>query len=130
MKVKELVDREASRNGLGSGPDASPDVGAAPLVDRGRKSKIPKDLVDELADYICGHVTKSLKPVQEAIEKKLIIRALGEASGNQKEAAKILGLKHTTLNYKVRKHNIKIKKTIMADPDLLFKTPGRDSEKS
>jgi DNA-binding NtrC family response regulator len=37
------------------------------------------------------------------------MRALLEAGGSQKRAARILGIKYTTLNYKVKKHKIRIK---------------------
>jgi transcriptional regulator with GAF, ATPase, and Fis domain len=128
MKLKKLLDKEESSDRRGSIPEIPPDGEAASPANRKEKGKIPKDLVDELADYICGHVTKSLRPVQKAIEKRLIIRALREAGGNQREAAKILGLKHTTLNYKVRKHNIHIKKVVLSEPDQLFKGRGGDGE--
>lgn len=70
-------------------------------------------LIDFLTDYICSHVTESLKAVVEAIEKRIIIRALQETRGNQKEAAKILGIKHSTLNYKVKRHRIRLKKNLL-----------------
>jgi hypothetical protein len=36
----------------------------------GEIKKIAEKLVDELTDYICGHVTESLKPIQAVIEIK------------------------------------------------------------
>jgi len=78
----------------------------------GEIKKFAEKLVDELTDYICGHVTESLKPIQAVIEKKIIMRALLEAGGSQKRAARILGIKYTTLNYKVKKHKIRIKKVV------------------
>lgn len=114
VKLKRIVDSEAFNKASNSILDIPFAEKAAPLAKRKRKKAVSEELVDELTDYICGHVTESLRPVQEAIEKKMIIRALREAGGSQKEAAKILGLRYTTLNYKVKKHKLRIRKIITA----------------
>lgn len=52
-------------------------------------------------------------PLRELIgtlEKSIIMRALSKFNGNQKEAAKFLGVKYTTLNEKVKKHHICFRK--------------------
>lgn len=46
----------------------------------------------------------------KAFEKDLIIKALEETKGNQIKAAKLLGVKHTTLNTKIKKLRIQWKK--------------------
>jgi DNA-binding protein Fis len=39
-------------------------------------------------------------------EKDLIIKALGEARGNQSKAARLLGITRDTLRYRMRKHEL------------------------
>lgn len=41
------------------------------------------------------------------LEKVIIIRALVHHEGNQKKAAKTLGLNYTTINGKIKKYKIK-----------------------
>lgn len=53
-----------------------------------------------------------LKNFLNDIEIRLIIFSLMETNGNQREAAKILGIKPTTLNEKMKKHNVKIRKSV------------------
>jgi transcriptional regulator with PAS, ATPase and Fis domain len=48
----------------------------------------------------------SLNETLETVEKELIIQALRKSRGVQIEAAKILGLNHKNLWYKIRKHKI------------------------
>ena len=66
-----------------------------------------KDLMDVFADYFCKHQPVQLKLLLDAIEKCMILKVLDKASGNQKEAARILGIKYTTLNQKVKKYGIR-----------------------
>lgn len=51
-----------------------------------------------------------LKELINSIEKSVILRTLSRVNGNQKDAAKILGVKYTTLNEKVKKYNINFRK--------------------
>jgi DNA-binding protein Fis len=53
-----------------------------------------------------------LKLLLDAIEKCLILKVLDKAFGNQKEAARMLGIKYTTLNQKVKKHGIRFRRGI------------------
>ncbi len=48
----------------------------------------------------------SLKDFLAKLEREILIEALSRLNGNQKLAAKALGLKHTTLNAKTRKYHI------------------------
>jgi transcriptional regulator with GAF, ATPase, and Fis domain len=76
---------------------------------------LAEKIIDLLTDYLCSNVTESLMTIQKTMEKKIILRALQQTRGNQKEAAKILGLKHTTLNTKVRRYEIQVRKIIPLD---------------
>ena len=51
-----------------------------------------------------------LKNVMGDLEKKVIIDLLGKVDGNQRVAARILGLKCTTLNEKLKRYHIKVKR--------------------
>lgn len=51
-----------------------------------------------------------LKELMDKLERMIIMSALGKFEGNQREASKFLGLKPTTLNEKMKKHNIFLRK--------------------
>lgn len=51
-----------------------------------------------------------LKAVIGELEKKVIVDILSKVNGNQKNAAKILGMKYTTLNEKVKRYQIRVRK--------------------
>lgn len=71
-------------------------------------------LLDLLTDYMCSNVTESLRAVRGAIEKRIILRTLRETGGNQKEAARLLGVTPPALNYKIKRLKIKIAKNLYA----------------
>jgi len=56
------------------------------------------------------------KTFMEKIEKIIIIKTLLMFNGSQKDAAKFLGIKYTTLNEKVKKYNIQFQKSPI-DPE-------------
>ncbi len=51
----------------------------------------------------------SLKELLARVERNIIINTLSKVNGNQKRASVLLGLKHTTLNEKIKKYNIRFK---------------------
>ncbi|MDH4273321.1 MAG: hypothetical protein OEW18_15210 [Candidatus Aminicenantes bacterium] len=53
---------------------------------------------------------RQFKPFIENIERNMIVYALASVFGNQKEAARILGLKTTTLNAKIKRYGIVFEK--------------------
>jgi transcriptional regulator of acetoin/glycerol metabolism len=61
-------------------------------------------------EYFCMSRTLPLKELIENLERTIIIRALSRFNGNQKEVARFLGVKYTTLNEKVKKYNIYFRK--------------------
>jgi len=75
-----------------------------------------RELMDVFTEYFCKHQPVQLKPLLDDIEKSLILKVLANASGNQKEAARILGIKYTTLNQKVKKHGIRFRRGIHLIP--------------
>lgn len=61
-------------------------------------------------DYFCLKNNFGLKEFLEILERNIIVRALSKFNGNQRHTARYLGLKHTTLNQKVKKYNIHFRK--------------------
>ena len=55
-----------------------------------------------------GHPELGLHDFLDLFEQAVIFETLERAHGGQKEAAKILGLKKTTLNMKIKKHNVSL----------------------
>ena len=103
----ELVVRD--RRGESPGPPAAipaPPWAVAAAHDAHRA------LMDVFADFFCKSHQIELKRLLDALEKCLILKVLNSVSGNQKEAARILGIKYTTLNQKIRKHGIRFRRGI------------------
>jgi DNA-binding NtrC family response regulator len=63
-------------------------------------------LLNVVFDRFCSTDSLSLKEFMDDLERKLIIRMLFIANGNRRDAAKLLGIKYTTLHEKLKKHNI------------------------
>jgi len=61
-------------------------------------------------DILCQQWPLNLKELLETLEKDIILNALSRVGGNQKEAARILGIKYTTLNEKIKRYNIHFQK--------------------
>jgi DNA-binding NtrC family response regulator len=61
-------------------------------------------------EYFIMNTGIPLKKLLGSIERNIILRTLSMVKGNQKKAAKILGVKHTTLNEKIKKFNIQFQK--------------------
>ena len=76
------------------------------------KGRVREELVDLFVDYLCRENPIELKNLMDRIEKCVILKALRKAAGNQKEAARVLGLKYTTLNQKVKKHGIRFQRGV------------------
>jgi len=86
--------------------------------------KAPVDEIDKL-DYKLWKVnlnlfieyfyikqkTLCLREILNNLEKEILIEVLYRVKGNQRDAARFLDLKCSTLNEKIKKHNIKISKT-------------------
>lgn len=64
-------------------------------------------------EYFCMEKRIPLKDIMSGIERMVIIRVLSHFNGNQRSAAKFLGVKYTTLNEKVKKYNLRIQKKIV-----------------
>ena len=69
-----------------------------------------KEILRLFIDYYCIRHRTPLKEIMKDIEKTLLVRILTRFNGNQKEAAKFLETRSTTLNEKVKRYNIRFKK--------------------
>jgi DNA-binding NtrC family response regulator len=76
----------------------------ASLIDRA-------EAIDLLVEFCCREKPICLKNLIETIEMSLLLKILHQVHGNQKRAAKLLGIKYTTLNEKVKRYGIRFKKT-------------------
>ena len=81
---------------------ASPGAGASPAPGEPDKGALAR-AVETLFDF--ARRDKSLK-LLPAAERELIVRALAETSGNQVQAAKLLGITRATLRKRVDKFGI------------------------
>jgi two-component system response regulator AtoC len=91
-ELQNLMERAAV---LSDGPEVDPGVfrvllPAATAPDENPPS--PEDLL--------------LEPAVEAVERKLILRALGEAGDNKARAARLLGVSERTLWYKLKRYGL------------------------
>lgn len=78
-----------------------------------REKDYPENIYLELiCIYLEYYLTKriSLKELLNRVERRLLLRVLEGCGGNQRAAAKILGLNYTTLNEKVKRYGIRFQK--------------------
>jgi len=71
---------------------------------------------DLFVEYFCEARPIMLKVKMEDLEKKIILNVLEKAQGNQRDAARILGIKYTTLNEKIKKYGIRFQKRLVIYP--------------
>ncbi len=75
------------------------------------KSGISKrDFLTNFLEHFCVKNDISFRELMDQLERAFLVRILSEMNGNQKLASEILGIKHTTLHEKVKKHKIQFKK--------------------
>ena len=62
--------------------------------------------IDFFIDYFYLKENIDLKDFISSLERAILVKMLDRFNGNQKDTAAFLGINHTTLNQKVRKHKI------------------------
>ena len=70
-------------------------------------------------DFLAGNT--SLKKALNGLERDIIVHVLEMTKGNQNNAAKILGIKPTTLHYKLRR--LGVSRVHRVDTEILPPTP-------
>lgn len=70
-------------------------------------------LINRVAVRLSHETPIPLKDVIGELEKKVIVQVLSEVDGNQKDAAETLGMKYTTLNEKLKRYGIRVRRVSM-----------------
>ena len=73
------------------------------------------EVLNVFIEQFCMKQRIPLPELTNILEKTILIKILSSFNGNQKDAAKFLGIKYTTLHEKVKKHNIKFFKSPVED---------------
>jgi DNA-binding NtrC family response regulator len=83
------------------------------------KKELTRQIKDKIFTDFWGQVIEDswfliqrfpLKELMDKLEQMIIISALEKFEGNQRKTAEFLGLRPTTLNEKMKKHNICLRK--------------------
>lgn len=77
-----------------------------PNLEEWKEETLKREVLTLFIEYFCIKQRVPLRDFMNHLEKSILMRALSRFNGNQKEAAKFLGVKHTTINQKVKKYNI------------------------
>ena len=70
-------------------------------------------MLDLLVEAFIHERELPLKRIISYVEVSLIVSSLEKSKGNQRKAAKILGIRHTTLHEKMKRHNIGFRKILV-----------------
>ena len=73
-----------------------------------QKKKFRADMLWLFVDFFCQERTLDLSALIEELEMGIIMRTLSKVNGDQRQAAKALGLKCRTLNSKLKRHGIQL----------------------
>lgn len=74
------------------------------------ESKFRLNILKIFIEYFCIRKRVPFKDLMNSVERMIIVRTLSQFDGNQRKAAEFLGLKHTTLNEKIKRYNIRVQK--------------------
>ena len=100
--------------GLGSVGRESPVFTIRRLLDDlGESSDQFETMITSLLSmYLCRKQRHPWKILMGLMERNIIIHVLCRTNGNQRDAGRILGLKSSTLNAKIKKYRIRVVKRI------------------
>jgi transcriptional regulator with GAF, ATPase, and Fis domain len=85
-------------------PETESTARTIPVADHATDyDKFSAELFDLIVRHFCLDRAVCLKALMEQFEKELIVHVLDETHWNQRRTARILGVKYTTLNYKILK---------------------------
>jgi DNA-binding NtrC family response regulator len=65
---------------------------------------------EPVIEHFCFKQHTPLKELVDSFERAILIKVLSRFNGNQRQSAKYLGMKSSTLNEKIKKHQIHFKK--------------------
>ena len=86
------------------------DTELQPSREKHPRKRDKKNVLDALIEYAFMKNGIGLKEFIEELERTLIVKTLAKFNGNQKDSARFLGIKYTTLNEKIRRYNIHFRK--------------------
>ena len=75
------------------------------------EGKFKRAVINFFVEYFYMNKKVHLKEFMDSLERAILIKILSKFNGNQRNTAEFLGLNHTTLNQKIKKHNIRFRKT-------------------
>jgi len=78
-----------------------------------KESRLDERLFWLFIEYFFLSSRIPLKKLMDSVERNIIIRTLSKVNGNQKRASRVLGVKHTTLNEKIKKYKIHLSKRLV-----------------
>jgi two-component system NtrC family response regulator len=107
---KEAMDKLLKYNYPGNVRELENIIHRAVVLSRGElitAGEISGDLKTESGEKIEDVSKLDLNEQVESLEKKLVMRALHEAKGNQTQAAKLLGISERNLRYRLNKWGLK-----------------------
>jgi sigma-54 specific flagellar transcriptional regulator A len=109
----EALSRDASGN-LGRLPAAAPQ---AAVGDGEAEDDEPSPMDPQLADALLDEIPHDfdLRNYLESLEQRLIVRAMRVADGTVAQAARLLGLRRTTLVEKLRKYSLAGSDTVASE---------------
>lgn len=75
-----------------------------------------QDLIQLFIDqHLAAKEPLCLSELMKEIERTILIKSLAQFNGNQKDVARFLGIKYTTLHEKVKKYKIRFQKKPVLD---------------
>ncbi len=74
-----------------------------------RRYQSDDKLFSFFVEYFFLNSNIPLKELIDGLERNIILRTLHKVNGHQKKAAKILKIKYSTLNVKIKRYNIRFK---------------------
>jgi len=116
MEAKRLLKDAVPRRIESLSPLNIENVWQAPIDKRKNSDDRCREIL--LNNFMEYFFIKQRRPLRESLnilEKAILIRVLSSVNGRQKDAAKFLDLKYTTLYEKIKKYNIKFFKNPSAD---------------
>jgi len=76
-----------------------------------RSDSSEHDLLIEFIEHFCVKNDIPFQALMDQLERSFLVRILSEMNGNQKATSEVLGIKPTTLYEKIKRYNIRFKKS-------------------
>jgi DNA-binding NtrC family response regulator len=78
---------------------------------KSRQSHLSKrDFLINFLEHFCVKNGVPFRELMDQLERSFLKRILSEMNGNQKVTSEVLGIKHSTLNEKIKRYGIQFKK--------------------